>query len=130
LIRSKETERNGDWQDVSVLEEFLYARLLAQVERGGLPLDVASTRAALAEARLSITQAYLLPSVPDTPALSSLPVPIEPIILNRLRTVTPGSALHLALVEAVRRQYKVAAQAADRANKQATRAAQAPPPAP
>ena len=30
LIRSKETERERDWQDVAVLEEFLDARRLAQ----------------------------------------------------------------------------------------------------
>src|SRR5262245_41344199 len=35
LIRSKETERAVDWQDVAVLEEFLDARLLAQVDSGG-----------------------------------------------------------------------------------------------
>jgi hypothetical protein len=35
--------------------------------------------------------------------------------------------LHLALVEVVRRQYKLAAQAADKANKEAIRAAQANP---
>ena len=35
--------------------------------------------------------------------------------------------LHLALVEVVRRQYKVAAQAVDKADKQAIRAAQSRP---
>src|SRR5439155_26678820 len=34
LIRSKETERDADWQDVSALEDFLDSRLLAGV-RGG-----------------------------------------------------------------------------------------------
>ncbi len=36
---------------------------------------------------------------------------IEPLILNRLRTVTPASPLQLTLVEAVRRQYRISAQA-------------------
>src|SRR5207302_1667333 len=36
LIRSKETERTTDWQDVAVLEEFLDARHLAQVKGGSL----------------------------------------------------------------------------------------------
>ena len=61
---------------------------------------------------------------------ATLPIPdvlMEPVIENRLRTASPASPLHLTLVEAVRRQYKVAAQAADRADKQAIRAAQALP---
>jgi hypothetical protein len=71
-----------------------------------------------------MTQAYLLPSAP---AMRDLPVPIvpiEPVVIARLRTVTPGSPLHLALVEAVRRQYKVVCQQADQADKQVVRAAQ------
>jgi hypothetical protein len=150
LIRSKETERASDWQDVAFLQEFLDARLLAQVEQRRLELaqalaqlrsrrgfesywqngfltDRSSISEALAQTRLSITQAYLLPLRPDLPVLPIPTVPIEPVILNRLRTVTPTSALHLVLVEAVRRQYKLAAQAADRVNKEAIRAAQKPP---
>lgn len=142
LIRSKETERAGDWQDVAMLEEFLDARLLAQVEQGRLGLaqaliqlrsrrgfesywqkghlkDSAAIQAALGQTGLSITQAYLLPLQPELSLLSAPNVPIEPVILNHLRTVQPASTLHLALVEAVRRQYKSAAQAADRANKKA-----------
>lgn len=142
LIRSKETERAGDWQDVAALEDFLDARLLAQVEQGRLGLaqaltqlrsrggfenhwqkgylaDSAAIQEALAQTRLSITQAFLLPLHPDPPLLPVPTVPIEPVILNHLRTAKPASALHLALVEAVRRQYKLAVQAADRANKKA-----------
>jgi hypothetical protein len=147
LIRSKETERASDWQDVAFLEEFLDARLLAQVEQGRLALaqalvqlrsrrgfesywqkgyltDDSSIQEALTRTPLSIAQAYLLPLHPDLPILPVATVPIEPVILNRLRTVTPASPLHLVLVEAVRRQYKLAAQAADRANKETIRAAQ------
>ena len=50
------------------------------------------------------------------------------VVVNRLRTVGPASALHLALIEVVRRQYKLAMQNADAADKQAIRAAQADPP--
>ncbi len=147
LIRSKETERASDWQDVAYLEEFLDARLLAQVEQGRLNLAEALARLrsrrgfesywhkgylthrsevqeALTRTPLSITQAFLLPLHPDLPTLTAATVPIEPVILNRLRTVTPASPLHLVLVEAVRRQYKLAAQAADRANKEAIRVGQ------
>jgi hypothetical protein len=147
LIRSKETERASDWQDVAILEEFLDARLLAQVEQGRLTLadalaqlrsrrgfesywqkelltDHSSIRGALVRTHLSITQALLLPLQPDVSLLPTPTVPIEPVILNRLCTVVPASALHLTLVEAIRRQYKVSAQAADRANKETVRSAQ------
>ena len=36
------------------------------------------------------------------------PVPIDDVVLARLRTVAPASPLHLALVEVVRRQFKLA----------------------
>jgi hypothetical protein len=153
LIHSKETERASDWQDVCFLEEFLDARLLAQVEQRRLDLtqalarlrsrrgfesywqkdylsDRSSIRDALSQPLVSITQAYLLPLLPDFTSLPVPTVPIASVVLNRLRTVTPASALHLVLVEAVRRQYKSAAQAADRANKEAIRAAQNSPSVP
>jgi hypothetical protein len=79
----------------------------------------------LAAAKLSITQAYLLPCVPEVQDLPPATVPIEPVVVKRLRRESPGSSLHLALVEVVRRQYRLAAQAADKANKEAIRAAQA-----
>lgn len=149
LIRSKETERAGDWQDLALLEEFLDARLQTRVEQGQVLLAQALTQLrsrrgfesywqkgdlqacapiqdALMRSQLSITQAYLLPIVPDLNPLPSATVAIEPVIVNRLRTVPPASALHLALVEAVRRQYKLVRQTADRADKEAIRAAQAP----
>ncbi len=147
LIHSKETERETDWQDIAFLEEFLDAHLLAQAAAGRVALvaavsqvrsrrgferllqqgrlsDRALVQQALAGARLSIAQAYLLPCVPDLQILPPASVPIEPVVLSGLRRQAPGSALHLALVEVVRRQYKVAAQAADKANKEAIRAAQ------
>jgi hypothetical protein len=154
LIRSKETEREVDWQDVAVLEEFHDARSLAGLSAGtaGVAEALAELRSrrglegylaaghlgnpavveqALSLARLSITQACLLPFAPN--ATLPIPgVPLEPVIVNRLRTVSPASPLHLTLLEAVRRQYKLAAQAADRADKERIRAAQmrlpTPPP--
>jgi hypothetical protein len=148
LIRSKETERETDWQDITFLEEFLDARLLARASstrdalvaavsqvrsrRGfesllqqGCLSDPALVTQALSVARLSITQAYLLPCAPRVQDLPTPAVPIEPVVLRRLRAESPGSNLHLALVEVVRRQYKLAAQAADKADKEAIRAAQA-----
>lgn len=150
LIRSKETERETDWQDISYLEEFLDARLLARASAGpdallaaisqvrsrrgfesllqqGALRDPTTVKQALALAKLSIAQAFLLPCAPDAQDLPTPAVPIEAVVLNRLRTEQPGSSLHLALVEVVRRQYKLAAQAADRANKEAIRVAQAGP---
>jgi len=54
LIHSKETERAGDWQDVAILEEFLDARLLAQVEHGrvGLVPALAQLRFGKADAHV------------------------------------------------------------------------------
>jgi hypothetical protein len=148
LIRSKETERETDWEDIAFLEEFLDARLLAQASAGRDTLVAAISQVrsrrgfesllqqgclgepdlvkqALASARLSITQAYLLPCVPELQGLPPVTVPVESVVLNRLRTESPGSSLHLALVEVVRRQYKLTAQAADKADKEAIRNAQA-----
>jgi hypothetical protein len=152
LIRSKETERDKDWQDVASLEEIHDNRLFNQVAAGALSAlealsqvrsrrglesfwqgdllkDAAVVGQALLKTRLSITQAILLPCagsvVPPTAT-----VPIEPVVVNRLRTVAPASPLHLALIEVVRRQYVLARRAADAADKQALRAAQANPPGP
>jgi hypothetical protein len=146
LIRSKETERERDWQDVTVLEEFLDARRLAQLESGSpeapeVLSDIRSRRGfetalrkdlladprvveqALAAACLSVSQAFLLPYAPGMTALPETRPPVEPVILSKLRTVVPASPLHLALVEIVRRQYRTAAQAADKADKEAIRKA-------
>src|SRR5207245_8593123 len=80
LIRSKETERESDWQDVSLLEEILDARTLAhadspqgviaaltglrsrrgyrQAEDRGLLSDSEKVAAALAQTRNPITRAF------------------------------------------------------------------------
>ena len=146
LIKSKETERAVDWQDMTVLEEFLDARMLAQADSGGRTLPDALSRIrsrsgfetalqrglfsdahlvaqALGAASLAITQAFLLPFTPTLTNLQATKPIIEPVILTRLRTVVPASPLHLTLVEAVRRQYRLFAQAVDRADKEAVRTA-------
>ena len=47
-------------------------------------------------------------------ALPPTTPPIEPVIVGRLRTVKPASPLYIVLVEAVRRQYRLAADRADK----------------
>jgi hypothetical protein len=148
LIRSKETERMGDWQDVDVLEEFLDARYLARVNDGLMTVPAAlgwlRSRAglegflqaghfsdpqvvslALRHIAHPVTQVLLLPFSPASTAAPTAPA-VEPVVLDRLRTVVPTSPLHLTLVEAVRRQYRVFKQAADRRDKEAIRAGQLP----
>lgn len=142
LMRSKETERAVDWQDIAVLEEFLDNRLLAEAESGhrsphaalsgirsrsgfesalqkNLFSEAGVVEQALAVASLSITQAFLLPLAPTATNLPMTTPAIEPVLQSRLRTVAPVSALHITLVEAVRRQYRLAAQEADRRDKEA-----------
>lgn len=140
LIRSKETERDADWADVAVLEQFCDARMLAQIAKNQIPIaeglsslrsragfelymqhemltDSPAITTALATTRLPVTQAYLMPFLPDAPR--AVPVlPIEPVIVTRLCTTAPGSALHLSLAEIVRRRYIVFRKELDRANKQ------------
>ncbi len=150
LIKSKETERTVDWQDIAVLEEFHDARMLAETESGGRTLaealccirsrsgfETALQRGlfsnshvvelALGATSLAVTQAFLIPFTPTVTNLQPPTPAIEPVILNRLRTVVPASPLHLTLVEAVRRQYRLFAQAVDRADKETVRAARGEP---
>jgi hypothetical protein len=51
-------------------------------------------------------------------------VPLEPLVEQKLRSVTPASPLHRSLVEVVRRQYKVFCQDRDRADKEVFRKSQ------
>jgi hypothetical protein len=145
LIRSKETERDADWQDVAALEQFLDARLLANVRSGHLPppdalaslrsqagflgyleaghLTAENAGAALGRTMNPVTQAFLIPLAPDAPAPPPVS-PIEPIVLQRLHTTPPGSPLHLALVEVVRRRYIAFRKDVDRRDKERIRAEQ------
>lgn len=52
-------------------------------------------------------------------------MPIEPMVLSRLRTTPPASPLHLALTEVVRRRYIAFRKEIDRRDKEAIRAGQA-----
>jgi hypothetical protein len=146
LIRSKETERAKDWDDVVYLEEFLDARLHARCVAGTITVadalaqvrsrrgfdtylaenrfaDADVIRTALKRTTNPITQAFLLPWAPT--AVTAAPVvPIEPVVERKLRSVAPASSLHRSLVEVVRRQYKVFCQDRDRIDKEAIRAAQ------
>jgi hypothetical protein len=145
LIRSKETERDADWQDVTVLEQFLDARLLAGVRSGTVSADeaLASLRsqtgllgyleagyltppdagAALLRTRNPVTQTFLIPFAPNAPVPAPV-TPIEPVILARLQSTAPASPLHLALVEVVRRRYIAFCKDADRRDKEMIRANQ------
>ena len=146
LIRSKETERAKDWDDVSYLEEFLDARVHARCAAGAVALadalaqlrsrrgfdtyltesrfgDTAAIRAALGHTTNPVTQAFLLPWAPEAVVSTSV-IAIEPLVVRKLRSVSPASPLHRSLVEVVRRQYKVFCQDRDRADKEAIRAAQ------
>jgi hypothetical protein len=146
LIRSKETERKRDWADIDLLEELNDNRNFAAVTAGrqllptalagvrsrrgfeiaqkrGLLADTDVVKMAVESTRLSITQAYLLPSCPQAnPPVAS--VPIEPVLLKKLRVTPVASRMHFGIVEMIRRQYQRASQAADRADKEAIRAAQ------
>jgi hypothetical protein len=144
LIRSKETERESDWDDVLVLEEFLDARSFAalgsgrataaavlnsvrsrrgfeRVHQAGLLNDTDAVRNAIARVGHPVSWCYLAPSAPGAPDPPAA-FEIEPVVVARLRTASPASPLHLSLVEIARRRYKARCQAADAANKQAIRA--------
>jgi hypothetical protein len=148
LIRSKETERDKDWDDVTRLEEFWDARQLAAVRRGELGLaqalaglrsragfgehvlaasfDDRAAAVALAATDHPVTQAFLIPFVPEVipPAVAS--VPIEPVVVSRLRQIPGGSPLHLSLVEVVRRRHILFRKDVDRRDKEAIRAGATP----
>jgi hypothetical protein len=144
LIRSKETERDSDWQDIAALEQFLDARLLA-LARCGVPAPEAlgslrsqagflgyleaniltADNAAMAQARTinPVTQAFLIPFAPDAAVGESF-MPIEPLVMARLRSTPPASPIHLALVEIVRRRYIAFRKERDRRDKEMIRAKQ------
>jgi hypothetical protein len=138
LIRSKETERESDWQDIAVLEEIQDARNLARAvdrstqmralaqlrSRKGLRAVAASDfltseliEESFAASESPLTRACLSPWLSkETLAIEDAGI-IGEILRGPLRKVDPGSAKHLALVEAVRRLYKQAAMARDREDK-------------
>lgn len=139
LIRSKETERESDWRDIEILEEILDARNLARTQdeigvlhvlsflrsRRGFEAAMAAgylarsdvVAQAKSQAQHPVSVAYLTPFLPAAHTAATEAGMIGEILSGPLCKVSPGSARHLALVEAVRRLYKRAAMAADRADK-------------
>ncbi|MCP9492949.1 MAG: hypothetical protein MSG64_00685 [Pyrinomonadaceae bacterium MAG19_C2-C3] len=139
LIRSKETERENDWQDISFLEEILDQRNFSNAKnetdiisalstmksvRGleiavnnGFLTNPSNVESAIKSASNSITQAFLLPFIPniesELPLNEILPAPFR----KHLTRTEPCGSRHLALVEAVRLRYKRAMQNLDRLDK-------------
>jgi hypothetical protein len=70
-----------------------------------------------------VTQTFLIPYAPDALVLEDVK-PIEPVVLARLRTTPPASALHLALVEVVPRRYIAFRKEVDRRDKELIRGSQ------
>lgn len=89
-------------------------------------LDHRPVSAVIASSTRSITHAFLLPFSPSS-ELGPSTVPIKPVVIDKLRLVEPASPLHLALVEVVRRQYKVTCQAIDRQDKESQAHGKRPP---
>lgn len=146
LLRSKETEREGDWQDIGLLEEVQDARNLSaaasaaagttagQVEfflsrlrsrRGfdravalGLFRDSGAVHAAIRHCEHPVSFAWLLPLAPQSAQPHDLRAPVDSSFVEKLRGVTFATPNHVALVEVVRRAYKRWAMEADRRNKQ------------
>jgi hypothetical protein len=138
LIRSKETERDDDWRDVAVLEEFLderHLRLAADETRRAQALaalrsrrgfesallarylaDANSVDAALRLAANPVTLAWLFPFA-SAEARSAAAGSLEPNVAAALDRVAPVSGRHLALVEATRIAYQRDAKAKDREDK-------------
>jgi len=138
LIRSKETQRARDWDDIRYLEEVFDSRNLAQAAAPAAALSQLRSRRgfeqillshpdwladqrlvtqAMAQARSPVTLAMLLPYAPD----ANFPVPsglLGEVLSGPARTVSPGSGKHLAVIEVIRRLYQQAAIAADKADKQ------------
>ncbi len=139
LIRSKETERDSDWDDINILEGILDQRNVARARqsgdfvaaltalrsvrgldaafRAGLLADSPVVASALRDANNPITRAFLLPFAPEVeqeiPCSEILPV----LLRENLAHVTPCSTRHQLLIEAVRLRYKRVMQAVDRQEK-------------
>jgi hypothetical protein len=142
LIRSKETERASDWQDVALLEEIRDERNIAAARTtydstttlrelrsrkgfeslfGGVARpDEETVRTVLTACENPIAVAYMLPFQTDA-LTQAFPGMIGEVLAGPLRSTQPLSSRHLALVEAIRRLYKQNAIAADRADKEAAR---------
>jgi hypothetical protein len=140
LLDSKETERESDWQDISLLEEIHDARHLAVASTAegvraalsglrsrkgferALAMDLFADRDVVREAaersRHPVSFAFLLPLVLEIVQPPSLREPIDDAVLAPLRKAVFGGTTHLPLVEIVRRAYKRRAMEKDRRDKQ------------
>jgi hypothetical protein len=139
LIRSKETERDDDWNDVRLLEEILDSRHLSgatdaagrvqalsqlrsrrgfeRAEASGQFRDTEVLLQAMECVAHPVSYAYLIPFAPQAETAGAR-VALDPAVEAVLRRVVPGSSRHLAVVETVRLGYQRAAKAADRADKE------------
>ena len=92
--------------------------------RAGLFRDSAQIAAAARLARHPVSLAYLAPFAPADIQTSSgeLPPQIAALLQSHLTRVAPGSARHVALVEAIRRLHQRDAMAKDREDKERARA--------
>lgn len=140
LIRSKETERESDWQDIALLEEIRDARLLGQatdasgiiralanvrsrrglelLESSGLLNDQEAITAAIEQCTYPVTYAMLYPLSPHT-APKHLSAPLDPNALNVLSKAPFKSSNHRGVIEIVRRSYMRQAMDKDRLDKEA-----------
>jgi hypothetical protein len=137
LIRSKETERESDWQDIALLEEIRDARLFKNALMTNVPSsalsqlrsrrgiesivstgwfnNTAHVRESIAICNHPVTFAILYPAVSDRP--HKMMKLIDPNVLKKLASCSIHSAQHIALIEIVRRSYKRAAMEKDRNEK-------------
>jgi hypothetical protein len=137
LLRSKETERESDWEDITLLEEVQDARNLATHNKDvilrslrsrygfdralatGIFEDRDAVRSAAAQCEHAVSFAFLLPIVSDVPCPPTVHGAIDEAFLPALHSAAFGTPRHLALVEVVRRSYKRHAMEVDRLDKQA-----------
>lgn len=141
LLKSKETERESDWLDISLLEEIQDARNQAAIGTapGALQRLLANLRSrrgmdraialrvldddrdaivtAVATCAHPATYAFLFPLAQQVHPLG-LAVPVDAAPLASLASSVFGSPKHFALVEICRRAYKRHAMDVDRADKQ------------
>jgi hypothetical protein len=131
LLRSKETERESDWQDIALLEEVAShdaqkilrslrsRRGFERAAASGLFSDRDAVRNAATRCEHAVPFAFLLPIASDVICSATVQGTVDEAFLPILRSAEFGSPRHLALVEVVRRSYKRHAMEVDRLDKQA-----------
>ncbi|MEP7342459.1 MAG: hypothetical protein ABI977_32325 [Acidobacteriota bacterium] len=139
LLRSKETERDNDWDDIKILEDILDQRNIAAARRSGdvvaalaslrsirgldsafredLLADSQVVATALRKANNPITYAYLLPFAPAVERELPSSEILVPLLRQNLAQTMPCSTRHQLLIEAVRLRYKRTLQEIDRQEK-------------